>query len=102
MTRVKIEHTGPSFRIEITEHTDNIVCAGVSAISYMIAGWMINHQEDIDGMNLTMEYGYLDAGYLSAGEKTRAVMEAAVIALLQIQMGYPDDIRIEEYSVETL
>ena len=102
MTNIIIQHAGSSFRIEIREHTKSIVCAGVSAIAYTVAGWMNNHPEDIIDRYLRISNGYFEAGYLAAGEKTEAVMEAAIIGLMQIKLGYPDEVKIEEYSAEAL
>ena len=96
MTNIKIQKAGNSLRIEILDHTESTVCAGISALSYMISGWMINHPEDMIDHYFRITSGYYEAGYTAAGEKTEAVMEAAIIGLKQIALGYPEDVKILE------
>ena len=72
------------------EHNENgvdVVCAGVSAIVFALAGYLVNFAED--AVIHRLEYGCAE---LECGLDAEAVLKQTLIGLLQIRMEYPDSV----------
>ena len=73
---------------------NDIVCAGVSAITYTLLGFLENHRDDIAYISAQDKSG--DTRIIcKGGEKVHTAFEMAIIGLQQIAMKYPKYVSIE-------
>lgn len=67
----------------------DIVCAGVSAVTYSLVGWLANHEKDTSSL-----YKFMQSGSTSiiceGNDLVNTAFEVAVIGLAQIAKQYPD------------
>lgn len=71
----------------------DIVCAGVSAITQALAGYIENADLDFD-MQQSPEGGYMYLCAFDINEAANAAFEMALIGLLQIEMAYPKHVTV--------
>lgn len=75
----------------------DIVCAGVSAVTYSLVGWLVNHEKDTSYL-----YKFVESGSTSiiceGNEAIKTAFEVAVIGLAQIAKQYPDYMTMEYKS----
>lgn len=68
----------------------DIVCAGVSALVYALLGWLEDHPEDTEYVDMSMEDG---ASVSCVGdERVGAVFEAIFTGIEMIACRYPDHV----------
>ena len=95
MTSITLSQDDRRFSIKANEHTDSRVCAGISAILYAVAGWILNNQDILECHMVRLDAG--DAELIWEGaDKAETVYELAMIGLLQIEKKYPDEIKIKK------
>lgn len=95
MTNIKITDTKTYKAFYITGHTDKTVCAGVSAIIQGLIGWLQNNRQKVSDLSIKLEAGKTSVFFQTYDEGAKAVFDMAVIAFLQIELGYPEHIKIE-------
>lgn len=76
-----------------SDHGNDIVCAGVSAIVFTLLGFLDNHPEDIGRIGAKVQSGNVHVRCVG-GEKTSTAFDMAVIGLQQISMKYPENVRV--------
>ena len=77
------------------EYGNDIICAGVSAITFALLGWMEHNEEEITQLDeLMVEDGQV---YLSCtgSEKLNTAFQVAIMGLIQISRAHPDYVSIE-------
>ena len=77
-----------------SEHGNDIVCAGVSAITFTLLGFLENHKDDIESISAQTESGRAHIA-CKGGEKTALAFDMAIIGLQQIAMKYPKHVTID-------
>lgn len=103
MIRVRYRTDDTSHSISVVGHAgydghgNDIVCAGVSAITYALLGWLENHRDELEYLHTSVSSGDVQVD-CAGGKDTRAVFEATVIGLEQIALKYPDHVLIEYLS----
>lgn len=75
----------------------DIVCAGVSAVTYSLVGWLVNHEKDTSFLYKFMESGASNI-ICEGNEAVKTAFEVAVIGLAQIAKQYPDYMTMEYKS----
>lgn len=96
MTDVKVKVTRNHYHVKVMGHADDpTVCAGVSALTQMLAGCLMNH-DDVKVKTFTIEEGHVELDYTSPGWKVLEDTKAMIIGLLQIELGYPKHIKIDQ------
>lgn len=96
MTEVVVDVQRNHYRITAKEHADDpTVCAGVSALLYMMGGCIENH-ERVKKNIFRMEPGDVEFDFVSCETKLLEDVKAMLIGLKQIQLGYPRNIKIKE------
>lgn len=77
---------------DYANHGDDIVCAGVSAVTYTLAGWLINRVDE------TERYMKLDSGngtiMCYALDKADTAFDMAMIGFTQIANTYPNHVSV--------
>ncbi len=102
MTQVEYRVGDRSHSLTITGHADysdhgnDIVCAGVSAITFTLLGFLDNHSDDIESISAQTKSGYAAVSCVG-GEKTALAFDMALIGLQQIAMKYPKHVSIHIY-----
>ena len=93
MTEVVIDVQRNHYVITARDHADDpTVCAGVSALIYMISGCALNHNAKIKIMKL--EDGDAELDFVSHESRMLEDTKALAIGLLQIELGYPKNLRV--------
>lgn len=96
MTTVEATKQHGHYRIEIDNHADSkIVCAGVSAIVFALAGAVSNNPAVLTHYE-RFEPGHAVIDYLSDDPLGEEDMRMCVIGLKQIQLSHPEEITITE------
>ena len=72
------------------EHGRDIVCAGVSAITQALTGFIENHDECEGECQENACGGHMHIYALRSDAKVEAAFEMAFIGLLQIEMAHPE------------
>ena len=92
MTLVSLKSNGTKYSVKANQHTDPRVCAGISALLFTIAGYVSN-QPSIKVKEITLEPGdsYLE---WDGGCFARAAYEMAQIGFMQLEAGYPEDMKV--------
>ena len=75
----------------------DIVCAGVSAVTYSLVGWLVNHEKDTSYLYKFVESGSTNI-ICEGNEAVNTAFEVAVIGLAQIAKQYPDYMTMEYKS----
>lgn len=75
----------------------DIVCAGVSAVTFGLAGWLANHEKDTSYLYKFMQSGSTTI-ICEGNEAVNTAFEVAVIGLAQIAKQYPDYMTMEYKS----
>ena len=96
MTKVLTKSTNGRYYIKARGHATGspIVCAGVSAIIYALAGYLENNG-GIRCEEITLSDGVAELEFYG-GDDAEAVYMMAVIGLAQIEEHYPEYIEIKE------
>lgn len=96
MTRITARTEDGACCLESTGHAAGspAVCAGISALLYALAGWLLNRPEGLAGDSILLEDGHAVFRIRQPTRETAAVFEAVVIGLLQIQLTSPEYIRV--------
>lgn len=75
----------------------DVVCAGVSAVTYALLGWLANHEKET-----TYLYKFVESGSVTiiceGNEAVKTAFDVAVIGLMQIAEQYPDYMNMEYKS----
>lgn len=96
MTDITVKVTRNHYLVKALGHADDpTVCAGISALTQMLAGCLMNH-DDVKTKTFTIEDGYVELEWTSPGWKVLEDTKAMVIGLLQIELGYPKHVKIEQ------
>jgi len=74
---------------EHNEKGADVVCAGVSAIVFALAGYLVNFAED--AVIHRLEYGCAE---LECGLDAEAALKQTLIGLLQISVEYPESVYV--------
>ena len=77
-----------------SDHGNDIVCAGVSAIAYTLLGFLENHRDDIAYISAQHKSGDIRI-LCKGGEKVEIAFEMANIGLQQIAKQYPKHVTID-------
>ena len=83
---------------EYSDHGDDIVCAGVSAITFTLLGFLNNHKDDIESISAQTKSGHAHIS-CKGGETIALAFDMALIGLQQIAMKYPKHVSINIYPV---
>lgn len=75
----------------------DIVCAGVSAVTYSLLGWLANHEKDTSYLYKFVESGSTTV-ICDGNEAVETAFQVAVIGLAQIANQYPDYMTMEYKS----
>ena len=96
MTQVYAERSGNRCILSAKGHATGSpeVCAGVSAILYALAGYLINHDIKISEQRMEDADVHLE---FTGGEGAVAAYEMAVIGLLQIEKAHPEFIQVKNF-----
>ena len=103
MIRANYFQEGNSHSLTVLGHAgynDNgrdIVCAGVSAVTYSLVGWLVNHEKDTSYLYKFMRSGFTTI-ICEGNEAVNTAFEVAVIGLAQIAKQYPDYMTMEYKS----
>ena len=95
---------GPSHKLIIkghagySDHGNDIVCAGVSAITFTLLGFLDNHSDDIESISAQTQSGHAHIS-CKGGKTTELAFDMALIGLQQIAMKYPKHVSINIYPV---
>lgn len=96
MTDITVNVQRNHYHIIAKDHADNpTVCAGVSALLYMMGGCIENH-ERVKKNIFRMEPGDVEFDFVSHETKLLEDVKAMLIGLKQIQLGYPLNLKINE------
>ena len=79
-----------------SNHGNDIVCAGVSAITYTLLGFLDQHWDDVENISAKTESGYAHIA-CKGGEKVSTAFDMAMIGLQQIAMKYPKHVTVDIY-----
>jgi len=94
MIRVNLNHNISSFSFSVQDHASPSVCAAVSAITQGLAGFCINHKDKLRDLAYRLNSGDSEVFFISDDKFVEGAYELAKIALLQVQEGYPDELRV--------
>ena len=81
-----------------SDHGNDIVCAGVSAITFTLLGFLENHKDDIESASAQTQSGYACIEG-KGGETVALAFDMALIGLQQIAMKYPKHVTIHIHPV---
>lgn len=92
MTRVLITKNGMHYRLHAVDHAgDKLVCAGISAVTYALAGALANVAEPDE---LRLEDGEVIIDCISNDNRVHDYYVMASIGLRQIELASPDKINV--------
>ncbi|MDR1117087.1 MAG: ribosomal-processing cysteine protease Prp [Oscillospiraceae bacterium] len=98
MIEVKLSSDKDFYTLEISGHagyaeSNDIVCAGVSAVAFSLLGYILSLSPEVSGLNYTAESGYfkLEAG---GGDFVKAAFGMAGTGIAQICGSYPQNVKI--------
>lgn len=77
-----------------SEHGNDIVCAGTSAIVYSLLGWLENHKHELPFL-IRHERSGEALIFCRGGGEADTAFQMAVIGLAQIAQKYPDHVAVE-------
>ena len=77
-----------------SDHGNDIVCAGVSAIAFTLLGFLDNHSDDVGSISAQAKSGDFHISCDECGEKIATAFDMAMIGLQQIAMKYPKHVTI--------
>ena len=77
-----------------SDHGNDIVCAGVSAITFTLLGFLENHWDDIESISAQVNSGDVCVR-CEGNEKVAQAFEMTMIGLKQIAMKYPKHVTID-------
>ena len=77
------------------DHGNDVVCAGVSAITYTLLGFLTNHLDDIESTDAQLEGGHVHIKCRGGGETAALAFEMAVIGIEQIAVKYPKHVTVD-------
>ena len=92
MTYAELRQDKGYYRAYVTNHTEPCVCAGISALVQTVIGWALNSR--VRDLEYSIEEGECHISFHSHSRGAREVWKAFEIGLLQIENGYPDDLRV--------
>ena len=81
---------------DYAEHGKDIVCAGVSAITQALSGFIENHDECEGECQENDCGGHMHIYALQADDKAYAAFEMAFIGLLQIETAHPGFVTVSK------
>lgn len=99
MTYVNFEQSWDNNTLSVSGHAgfstagNDIVCAGVSAVTYALLGWLENNRDSGIFVSSDVQSGEV---LIQAGRTKEAdtAFEVALIGLLQIAQSYPDHVAV--------
>ncbi len=97
MTKIKFKQRGNKYTVEAKGHAtgSEIACAGVSAVMYALAGYLINAERAGKVYDVSGHLKPADAVQeWCGGEAAEAAYEMATIGLMQIAESYPQYVKI--------
>lgn len=71
-----------------------IVCAGVSAIMYALAGFVVN-EAGLENCKITLESGFAKV-CTDMTDRILPAFEMALLGLMQIELSYPTEIKVNQ------
>ena len=96
MTDITVEVSRNHYHVVADDHADDsAVCAGISALVQMLGGCINNH-DDVKIKTFDIKPGHIEYEFISSGWKVLEDVKAMVIGILQIQQGYPGNVKITE------
>lgn len=99
MTEVFYSRTEDGHELMISGHAGydsggrDIVCSAVSAVAYALLGFLENEANGTSDCDYMTESGLLGVT-AAASERVNTAFEMALIGLMQIEMQYPDYVRV--------
>ena len=94
MTEIICVQNNRHFKLMADNHAGSTeVCAGVSALLYALEGTLMNHDSAICHYS-TLEPGHAVIECIAMDELVAEDFRMALIGLMQIREGHPDDIAI--------
>ena len=100
---VEVAKANDSYRLSLRGHAEynpgnDIVCAGVSAIAYALAGYIINAPGHVREMiALSLESGEAEIS-VRGDERIAAAIDMALIGILQISAKYPQKVQVKGWK----
>ena len=96
MTEIVIDVTRNHYHVVAEGHADDpIVCAGISALTQMLAGCLMNHDE-VQVKTFDLDDGRVELEWTSPGWKPLEDTKAMTIGLLQIELAHPKQLKIKQ------
>lgn len=96
MTEVDVNVTRNHYIVKADGHAGNSeVCAGVSALTQMLAGCMMNH-DHVKVKTFDIKDGHVELDFVTQNTKLLEDVKAMTIGLLQIAQSYPQHIKVKE------
>lgn len=96
MIKVNFSREADHYRVEVKDHSDEIVCAGVSALLQAFVGYAANWAETIE-YQLMPGDSYVEC---KGGWDIAHAFEMLKIGIKQIDLGYPGTITIIDTLVK--
>ena len=96
MTDITIEVKRNHYTVKAEGHAgDPLVCAGISVLTQMLGGCILNHEE-CKVKEFTIEDGLVVLEWTSSGWKILEDTKAMTIGLLQLEQSYPGTCKIKQ------
>ena len=96
MTEIEINVQRNHYHVKADGHAgDPVVCAGISALTQMLAGCIMNHDET-KVRTFDIDDGHVELEWTSPGWKVLEDVKAMTIGLLQIELAYKDKLKITQ------
>lgn len=103
MTTIYFEKIKDKYVVECTDHATGSekACAGISAITSALFGWIKNSHEEVkaEACELVPGYAYFK---FTGGSDTASVFKLVYIGLKQIAMGYPESVFVIDNKIDML
>lgn len=99
MTDIFYQRRGRAHDLSITghagydEHGHDIVCAGISAITYTLLGFIENHVEDLQSRDISVESGSVFI-ICTGNETIDTAFDMALLGYEQIAAKYPNNVSV--------
>lgn len=103
MTRIRYRTDGRFHSLVVAGHAgyaeegNDIVCAGVSAITYALLGWVENNRDKVSFVHTSVGSGEVLVS-CEGGQDAHTAFEVATIGLEQIAAKYPNHVVVEYMS----
>ena len=97
MTTVTYGCTGNRYKVKCSGHTTGSekACAGVSAIVYALAGYLLNTKDVITTEKSSLASGEAEIVFVG-GTEAQTAYEMAVIGLMQLAQTFPEFVIVKK------